>query len=75
MEVWPENWPAVRVFIEMGTQWRMSMSGPIGLDYTPLFHRLDRLGLEGEDWEQCFSDVRQMEADALAKLAEQHKDK
>lgn len=38
--VWPENWRAVRIFLAMGTQWRL-LAGPksimwIGLDYGAL---------------------------------------
>jgi hypothetical protein len=34
--VWPENWLALQVFIRMGTQWNVSMAGPIGLRYEAL---------------------------------------
>ena len=32
-EVWEENWPAVEMFLRLQTQWRVSMSGLVGLDY------------------------------------------
>jgi len=32
-EVWPENWPAVEMFLRCQTQWRVSMSGVCGFDY------------------------------------------
>ena len=35
-EVWEENWEIVEMFLRMQTQWRMSMSGVVGLDYAPL---------------------------------------
>ena len=32
--VWPENWPAVKLFISLSTQWRLAANGlPYGLDY------------------------------------------
>ena len=31
--VWPENWPAIEMFLRVQTQWRTTMSGVIGLDY------------------------------------------
>ena len=35
-EVFPENWDAVVMWTRVCTQWRTSMSGAIGLDYTVL---------------------------------------
>jgi hypothetical protein len=32
-EVWPENWPAVEMFLRCQTQWRTTMAGVCGLDY------------------------------------------
>ena len=32
-EVWPENWPAVLLFIRCQTQWRTGINGLVGLDY------------------------------------------
>jgi hypothetical protein len=54
----------------MGTQWRAAgMSGQYhGLDYTPLFARLDRLGLTHDEWEQAFDDVRVCEAAAIEQM-------
>jgi len=31
--VWPENWPAVELFLRCQTQWRISLNGRAGLDY------------------------------------------
>ena len=49
----------------MRTQWRVGMSGPIGLDYNVLFRMLDRLNLSSSDYEVMFSDVQAMEFSAL----------
>jgi hypothetical protein len=35
-EVWPENWPAVEMWLRIQTQWRTSVSGIVGLDYSVL---------------------------------------
>ncbi|MCU0842962.1 MAG: DUF1799 domain-containing protein [Thiobacillaceae bacterium] len=66
VEVFPENWPAVRVFDALGTQWRMSMAGPIGLDYAALPMVFDLLGIE--DRAAVFEDLRTMERAALEEL-------
>lgn len=64
-EVWPENWRAFCLFSDMQTQWRVGMSGPTGLDYTVLFHKLDRLGLTTDEYDELESDIRVMEFAAL----------
>ena len=33
-EVWPDNWLAVEMFLRCQTQWRTTMAGVCGLDYT-----------------------------------------
>lgn len=68
-DVWPENWPATVVFLDIANQWRTDMTGPSALDYGVLFRRLDRLKLsDDDDWEQMFQDVRQLERGALAEI-------
>lgn len=68
-EVWPDNWQAVVLFSEMGTQWRIGFSGPTGLDYGCVYARLDRLGLPQETWEQTYDDVRILESAALEQMS------
>lgn len=65
VDVWPECWPAVHLFIRLGTQWRVGMSGPTGLDYSVMFRMLDRLGLSADEYDDWESDLRLMEAEAL----------
>lgn len=56
----------------MSTQWRTGgMAGVrLGLDYVPLFARLDRIAPDREEWEQLFADVRVLEAAALDRMTE-----
>ncbi len=35
-EVWEENWEAVMMLLRMQTQWNVSMSGLVGLNYQAL---------------------------------------
>ena len=44
------------------------MSGPTGLDYNVLFTRMERMGLDGEAYEQMFQDIRVIESEALSIL-------
>jgi hypothetical protein len=68
-EVWPENWRAVEMLGRLATQWRTSFSGFTGLDYNVLFTVMEREGMEGEEWDQFFSDMRVLEAAALEQMA------
>lgn len=54
----------------MTTQWRSGMSGPTGLDYSALPAVMDLIGLEGDERTLAFRDVRVMEREALAVMAE-----
>jgi len=70
--VWPENWPVIRLFTAVQTQWRMSgMGGPTGLDYPAVFATMDRL-LRNETQERkdaLFADLQVVERAALEEMA------
>ena len=72
VEVWPENWQAWCLYVEMAGQWRHASSGmgstPVALDYTALFMRMDRMRLDDEEWEHLFSDIRVIESAALQEM-------
>lgn len=72
VEVWPENWPIFTLFASLGTQWRVGMGGPVGLDYAALFPLLDRLTTDPAEWQEHFEDVREMEAAALDAMREKN---
>lgn len=40
------NWQAVKLFLRCQTQWRVSMSGIIGLDYTTVLEMIKLYGIE-----------------------------
>ena len=66
-EVWPENWPAFLLYDSICNQWRTGgMGGPIALDYGVLFHRMDRMKLSDDDYEQMFQDIKAIESGALS---------
>nr|WP_313395401.1 DUF1799 domain-containing protein [Pseudomonas sp.] len=70
VEVWPDAWPAFRVFDAMGTQWRLGQGGPSGLDYTAIAPTASMLGIKRRDLTDIFPDLRIMEVEALAVMAE-----
>lgn len=70
VEVWPDAWPAFRLFDALGTQWRVASAGPSGLDYTAIPATASMLGIKRRDLADIFPDLRIMEVEALAVMAE-----
>lgn len=68
VHVWAENWPAVQLFIDLGTQWRVGPGGFVGLDYNVLFRFIERMDLPPEKAREMEDDVRVMERAALKEL-------
>lgn len=68
VEIWPENLAAYELFVFMRTQWRGAGMGIIGLDYGPLYHKMDRMGLSKEDYEMLEADIQVMEIEAIATM-------
>lgn len=66
--MWPENWQAWNLFVQMSGQWRAGFNGIFALDYGPLFTRMDRMRLDDRTWEELFHDVRVIEAAALERI-------
>ena len=70
VEVWPDCWPAVELFCDLGGQWRRAgMDGvAVALDYGVLFTRMRHLGYHGDAREQMFRDVQLLEREALKQM-------
>lgn len=63
IEVWPDVWPSFLVFQSAGTQWRTSLGGVTGLDYSVLPWLMKVRGIENEA--TALNDIRIMESAAL----------
>lgn len=70
MEVWPENWASFQLLVDIQTQWRGAGMAIIGLDYNVVYHKLDRMNLSPEDYDEAERDVRTMERAALLAMKE-----
>ena len=70
MEIWPDNWPAFRLFNAMSTQWRTGACGATGLDYTSIRDVAEYLGIKKKTIPDIFPDLQVMEAEALAVMGE-----
>lgn len=66
LDVWAENWPAVRLFCAMQTQLRFSFAGVEGFDYTALPVVEQRLGFKPKQAAQAFDNLRVMERELIA---------
>ncbi len=66
VEVWPENIPVCELWSVVGDQWRMGFNGPVALDLIPVFHELDRMGLEQEAYDSMLDGVKAMASEALS---------
>ena len=58
-----ENWAVVEMFLRLQTQWRMSMSGVLGLDYVAVEWMLRLYGVE--DQRSMLENLQVMEGAAL----------
>ncbi len=56
--------------MRLDTQWRVGMSGPIGLDYNAAYPLIDRATSTPEDWHDMLDDLRVLEATALDVMRE-----
>lgn len=65
VEVYPENWQALRVFLAMQTQWRIGRFGVVGLDYAvlPLVER--QIGVRRSKRRDVFAAVQVLEGEVL----------
>lgn len=68
IEVWPDNLPALDLWDKVGDQWRMGFNGPVALDLIPVFHELDRMELEREDYDSLLIDIKVMAGAALGEM-------
>lgn len=68
--LWPEHVPALRAWLDCGTQWRVGMGGPIGLDYAGVEAYLRAEGIRGVERRERFAELRIMERAALRAWAE-----
>ena len=74
VEVWPDNHAAFILFNNLGTQWRIGMGGPTGLDYAAVYPLLDRAAKDPQEWDEMFSDIQVMEGAALKQMSDNRAD-
>lgn len=66
-----EDFPVWELWNALRTQWRISMSGPTGLDYSVLTpHFFELFGIDQRHRRRAFDLIRRMEIEALNQLAD-----
>ena len=68
-EVWPENMQVVELFLRCQTQWRTSVAGITGLDYSGVAIVINMYGYKPE----IFEDLQIMEIAAIELLNKEKK--
>jgi len=71
LHIWPENWPALRVWMRLQTQWHQSPTGRLaGLRYPEAERQVQRLmpGASQAQQDQVFEHLQDMELAALEAL-------
>mgnify|MGYP003129306709 FL=1 len=71
--VWEENWESVMFFIKMMTQWRTTMGGVIGLDYSVLQMLFDLYDIDNR--KEIFENIQVMEQEAMLHMNKERKNK
>ena len=72
-EVWEENWESVMIFIKLMTQWRTTMGGVIGLDYSVLQMLFELYDIDNR--QEIFENIQIMEQEALIHMNKERKTK
>jgi hypothetical protein len=67
--VWPENWPALQIFVRVKTQWACSFSGVLGLRYEAVYPLIDRATSDPQEWEHLMDGVQALESGALEEMS------
>ena len=67
-KVWPENEMPLKVFMGVGSQWRMGPSGPVALDWNVAFRLMDLMGLKPKRQLEIVNSLRTMENAALSQI-------
>lgn len=74
VEVLPENWEVLNLFVGLQTQWNwvagMGCGGRAGLRYEAVYPLLDRLvPNDREEWRALFTDIQAMEREVMSTSA------
>lgn len=70
IDVWPENMRVVSIFAMLGTQWRISMNGPSGLDYAAVKAVMEMNGIKRKKQAEMLQLIGVMEKEALSVMHE-----
>jgi hypothetical protein len=70
-EVWKENWDVVGLFVRIGTQWRTSVGGVTGLDYSAVIAVINMYAYP--EPQSLLEDLQVMEIAAMEEMNKEKK--
>lgn len=68
VEVFADNWTAIELFRLYSDQWRLGPNGPVALDLNVFQHHLQRIGVEGDEYETIIAQLGVIQSQALRRM-------
>lgn len=65
IDVWPENWPAIKLYVDNRTQTIQGPGGPVGLNYSWFQSCMERQRLDVEEAGRVMEGLRTIEGAML----------
>ncbi|MBZ2208470.1 DUF1799 domain-containing protein [Massilia soli] len=65
---YPDNYRAYDLFCRVRRRWLCGPGGPIGLDFGVVLHKMDRMKLDSDEYDQLEADIELMEGAALTAM-------
>lgn len=69
IELWESVVDVFSLYSLYSTQWRVSMSGLVGLDYNVFHHALDRKKITAEEYDRYLFDLKAIERSVIELLS------
>jgi len=66
--LYEDNYESIRLFLDIGSQWRKDQGYAYALDYSILYQKLDRMKISPERADELEADIRVLEDAALAQM-------
>lgn len=68
IDIWPDNFEAVKLFADVSTQWRIGFGGATGLDYSAVCAVMKLTRVKKKRRQALLADIAVLEAAALEEM-------
>lgn len=68
VDVWPENWSAIALYVQSPTQWIQGPGGPTGLNYPWFMSEMQRKAMGSDEIDETMNGLRVIEDAVLDKV-------